>query len=127
MLIYTNQRSKKTKARKTKSFVEAQENHKKFLAKYGVKPTSRKKIVGRSENYSDLTVSSSCTPVSNEIPGSNFKRTVDDYKWKQGRQEKPEVIAATEEKKKRIAPLWNKGGLMYISEGEDPKTIGKKV
>lgn len=29
-------------------------------------------------------------------------------------------------KSKRIASLFNKGGLMYITDGEDLKTLGKK-
>jgi len=33
----------------------------------------------------------------------------------------------TERKKKRTAPLWNKGGIMYITDGEDPTTLGRKV
>uniref|UniRef100_A0AB39CDQ8 Uncharacterized protein n=1 Tax=Pseudomonas phage HRDY3 TaxID=3236930 RepID=A0AB39CDQ8_9VIRU len=32
-----------------------------------------------------------------------------------------------EHKKKRTAPLWNKGGYMYISDEEDPTTLGRKV
>lgn len=32
-----------------------------------------------------------------------------------------------ERKKKCTAPLWNKGGYMYVSDAEDPTTIGKKV
>jgi hypothetical protein len=32
-----------------------------------------------------------------------------------------------ERKKKRTAPLYNKGGYQYISDGEDPTTLGRKV
>ena len=30
------------------------------------------------------------------------------------------------EKSKRVMPLFNKGGLQYLTDGEDLKTIGKK-
>lgn len=30
-------------------------------------------------------------------------------------------------KKQRVAPLYNKGGYQYISDGEDLTTIGKKI
>lgn len=30
-------------------------------------------------------------------------------------------------KSKRISPLYNKGGLQFITDGEDLTTIGKKV
>lgn len=39
-------------------------------------------------------------------------------------------IAAQEEierKKKRVAPLWNKGGLQYITDDTDITTLGRKV
>ena len=32
-----------------------------------------------------------------------------------------------ENKAKRVAPLFNKGGLQYIGDNEDLTTIGKKV
>jgi len=32
-----------------------------------------------------------------------------------------------ERKKKRTAPLYNKGGYQYISDSEDPTTIGRKI
>jgi len=31
-----------------------------------------------------------------------------------------------EAKKKRIAPLYNKGAYQYLTEGTDPKDIGRK-
>lgn len=32
-----------------------------------------------------------------------------------------------ERKKLRVAPLWNKGGYMYITDETDPTTLGRKV
>jgi len=31
------------------------------------------------------------------------------------------------EKSKRVGPLYNKGGLQYITDGEDLTTLGKKI
>lgn len=42
-------------------------------------------------------------------------------------REKPEVAEAIRQKARRTAPLFNKGGLQYISDGEDLTSIGKKV
>lgn len=46
----------------------------------------------------------------------------------EGEMAEREAIAQLEieEKKKRVAPLCNKGGLVY-AEGYDPKTLGRKV
>jgi len=42
-------------------------------------------------------------------------------------REKPEIVEAIKQKAMRTAPLFNKGGLQYISDGEDLTSIGKKV
>lgn len=79
-------------------------------------------------DFPDLTVESRCTAkISNQIPGNGFKRTIDDYKWRKGREEKPEIIAETERKKKRIAPAFNKGPLMFITDEADKVSLGRKV
>ena len=127
MLIYTNQRSKKKKQNKSKSFLAAKSEHHKFLAKMGVTPAVRKAVRGSRENFADLTVESRAAALSQSIPGNGFKKSVDDYKWKKGRAEKPEVIAATEEKKKRLAPAYNKGPVMYITDEADKISLGRKV
>ena len=54
-------------------------------------------------------------------------KTVDDWKWKKDRQETAETIKEIERKKERTAPLFNKGGYQYITDAEDPKTIGRKI
>lgn len=126
MLIYTHQSSKKKK-NNSKKFLQAKQEHDKFLASHGLSSK-----ISRRKNYAtsfpDLAVSSRCTAtVSNQIPGNGFKRTIDDYKWRTGREEKPEVIAETERKKKRIAPAFNKGPVMYITDDADKASLGKKV
>lgn len=66
-------------------------------------------------------------PLSNTIPGPAFKSSVDDYKWKRDREEKRETILEIERKKQRVAPLYSKGAVQYISPKEDLTLMGKKV
>lgn len=65
-------------------------------------------------------------PLSNSV-GNGFKRSVDDYKWKRDREESVATAKAIEEKKKRLAPIYSKGPVQYLTEGTDPNTLGKKV
>lgn len=126
MLIYTNQRSAKRKQpKKTKSFIEAQKKHLAFLRSVGYTGPNKRSCVA----FQSLEVQNgkSVAPVSNAIPGNGFKRSIDDYKWKTGRNESAEVIAETERKKKKIAPICNKGSYQYITDDADVSTLGKKV
>lgn len=66
------------------------------------------------------------SPCSNAV-GNGFKRSVDDYKWKRDRVESADTIRAIEEKKKRLAPVANKTGYQYITDGADVETLGRKV
>lgn len=68
----------------------------------------------------------SLPPLSNAV-GNGFKRSVDDYKWKREREESVATIKAIEEKKKRLAPSFNKGPVQYITDGADVETLGRKV
>ena len=65
-------------------------------------------------------------PLSNSV-GNGFKRSVDDYKWKRDREESVATVRAIEEKKKRLAPIANKAGYQYITDGADVETLGRKV
>ena len=65
-------------------------------------------------------------PLSNAV-GNGFKRSVDDYKWKRDREESAATAKAIEEKKKRLAPIANKTGYQYITDGADVETLGRKV
>jgi hypothetical protein len=123
MIIYTNQRSKKKPQQKSKKLLEAQAAH---LTSLGIS-LKKTKLCGNSSNWSDLTIKSNAAPLSNTIPASGAKRSLDDYKWKRDAQESPEAIAEAEKKKTRIAPAYNKGPLMYITEDADAKSLGRKV
>jgi len=65
-------------------------------------------------------------PLSNSV-GNGFKRSVDDYKWKRDREESVATAKAIEEKKRRLAPIANKTGYQYITDGDDVETLGRKV
>ena len=65
-------------------------------------------------------------PLSNSV-GNGFKRSVDDYKWKRDREESAATAKAIEEKKKRLAPIANKTGYQYITDGADVETLGRKI
>jgi len=127
VIIYTNQRSKKKKQPVSQKLLAAQAAHKKFLATMGVSPAKRGKLRGSNSNWSDLTIESNVAPLSNTIPGSGAKKSLDDYKWKKDQQESPEAIAEAEKKRSRIAPAYNKGPLMYITDDADTKSLGRKV
>ena len=64
--------------------------------------------------------------VSNTM-GSGFKRSIDDYKWRRDTRENANTVAEIEAKKGRIAPAFNKGPIMYVTDGADPKSLGRKI
>ena len=68
----------------------------------------------------------SLPPLSNAV-GNGFKRSVEDYKWKRDREESAATIAEIERKKKKVAPVYNKGAVQYLTDGTDPATIGRKI
>mgnify|MGYP003348521815 CR=1 FL=1 len=78
-----NQRSKKKKQQPSQKLLAAQAAHRKFLASMRISPVKRgTKLRGLSSNFSDLSVTSNVAPLSNTIPGSGAKKSLDDYKWK---------------------------------------------
>ena len=126
-IFYVSNRSnkKKKKQPKSKPLTEAQKKHLAFLRSVGYTGPNKRSCVA----FQSLEVQNgkSVVPVSNTIPGNGFKRSIDDYKWKTGVSESAEVIAETERKKKKIAPICNKGSYQYITDGADISTLGKKV
>lgn len=125
MLIYTRQSSGRKRKSQSKRLAASREEHKKFLLSVGYTERRNPKVefpnlkVENGENVGRL---------SNDIPGAGgYKRSVDDYKWKRDATESAATIAEIERKKKQIAPLWNKGAAMFISDQTDPKTLGRKI
>lgn len=120
--VYVRDRSKRKKP--SPKVVEANRAHKEYIAEILKGKTSE----ARSFVY-DLSVAKpGVAPVSDSIPGGGgFRRSIDDYKWRRGSVETKETIQEIERKKTRIAPAFNKGAVQYISEGDDPKTLGRKI
>ena len=120
--VYVRDRSKRKKP--SVKVIEANRSHDEFIAEI-----LKGKSNGPRKFVYDLSVDKAgVAPVSDSIPGGGgFRRSIDDYKWRRDAVEKKETIQEIERKKSRIAPLWNKGGTMYISDATDPTTLGKKV
>lgn len=96
-----------------------------FLARFKI--PKKIQIKNRYWNMPDLTTEKqNLANLSNNIPGSCFKRSIDDYKWKRETYEKTSTIKQIEEKKKRLAPMANKMPYQYITDETDPTFLGKK-
>jgi len=107
----------------------AAKKHAKFLAKYGIKSKPKRgKIKGLSTNFPNLTVPVISAKLSNTIPSNGFRKDdLDAHKWKANVRESKEAIQEAERKRKRIAPYTNKGALMYITDEDDKRSLGRKV
>jgi hypothetical protein len=110
----------------SKRLLAAKKEHYRFLAAMGVARMPAKRQ-NNPDNFPDLTVPSRGAKLSNSIPGNGFKKSVDDYRWKRDREEKHSAILEAERKKSRVAPAYNKGPLMYVTEADDPKSLGRKL
>lgn len=99
--------------------------HDKWLRERGLHPSQRElqhAFKGRHKvAMPDLKVEENA-PLGNKIDGNGLARGVMINLHK----EKPEVQAAILEKASRVAPLYNKGGLQLITDGDDLKTLGRK-
>lgn len=121
MILYTSSSSKRK--RPSAKTVRLREERKQLFA--SVLKGRKAKFIN---NMSDLTVeNTNVAPLSNAIPANGFKRSVDDWKWKRGRVESAETVKEIERKKTRIAPAFNKGANMYVSDGMDPASLGRKI
>ena len=121
MLIYGRNTSGRKKP--SKKTLRLREERRDFFAAL-LPPKGRVKI----NNMPDLSCESKAAPMSNNLHAKGgYKKSVDDWKWKRDRTESLETITEIERKKKQIAPAFNKGPTMYISEGMDPKSLGRKV
>lgn len=125
-LIYTRQTSGKKKKRKqTKKMQLAIQEHIEFLKKYEVL-NIRKDNTTVLYDLPDLTVKQVAKTSDNLYVNGGYKRRIDDYKWKRGAEEKPETIKAIEDRQKRVAILYNKGGYQLITGDVNPINIGRK-
>lgn len=99
------------------------ERHEDFLKKYGVHPSQLKNKKDKYKvdipNYKVYNKYN----LSNKIEKIKQKPSIMKNRFKENDKVRKEIEA----KSKRIAPLWNKGGTMYITDDADPTTLGKKV
>ena len=118
-LVYTKNSSDRKKP--TAKQLRLREERKAYFASIlqGSKPE-------RYINIPEPLERKSLPPLSNSV-GNGFKRSVEDYKWKRDREESAATAKAIEEKKKRLAPIANKTGYQYITDGADVETLGRKV
>jgi len=118
-LVYTKTSSGRKKP--SKKVLRLREERKTFFSTI-LKDKPRKE---RTLNIPEREVKK-LSPLSNSV-GNGFKRSVDDYKWKRDREETVATIKEIERKKTRVAPIYSKGPVQYLTEGTDPNTLGKKV
>lgn len=118
-LIYTKTSSGRKKP--SKKILRLREERKAYF-----KSVLKDSVKERSINMPEPAVKKQLAPLSNSV-GNGFKRSVDDYKWKRDREESAATVKAIEEKKKRLAPIANKAGYQYITDGADVETLGRKV
>lgn len=118
-LVYTKTSSGRKKP--SKKTLRLREERKSYFASV-LKGSAKERPI----NLPEPMIKKSLPPLSNSV-GNGFKRSVDDYKWKRDREESVATAKAIEEKKKRLAPIYSKGPVQYLTEGTDPNTLGKKV
>jgi len=124
-LIYTWVKTSKPKS--NKRLARANDEHRAFLAsviserRKLIRPTTLKHMEKQDTPKKDLI------SLSDSIPYGEYKKSVDDYRWKKDLSESPETIKEIERKKGRIAPAFSKGALTYITDETDPTTIGRKL
>lgn len=118
-LIYTHNRS--TRKKPSKKALRLREERKAYF-KTVLKGSTKERPI----NLPAQLEKKNLPPLSNSV-GNGFKRSVEDYKWKKDRSESTETAKAIEEKKKRLAPIANKTGYQYITDGADVETLGRKV
>jgi len=112
--------------KKSKRLQQAQKDHERALRRLGV--TGNKP--GPVNSIPNYTVKRAPErPVEDQFPIGMVcaKKDLNDHRWKRDRTETPEAIQATEQKKKRIAPQYNKGGDQYITDQTALETLGRKV
>lgn len=127
-IIYTDTRKKLTKKQKAKAKQLFEKHQLELCNKVGLsvqqlktkpkfKPITTYSLSYRGQDNKRISVDSGT--------GIAAKKSIMDPMVLQ--REKPEVAEAIRQKALRTAPLFNKGGLQYISDGEDLTSIGKKV
>ena len=64
--------------------------------------------------------------LTNGFMNTGFRRDPLAHRWRKGAEETPETVRETEAKRKRVAPVTNKGHYGYLTPETDATTIGRK-
>ena len=123
-LTTTKYGSKKKKSN-SKRLAESEAKHNAWLAKQGLTPNQlklKKEFVGnvRINTKPDLTTSNPYQ-LSNSV-GNGFKKGIMENLHKEAPEVQKEILL----KASRCMPLFNKGGLQYLTPGEDVTQVGSK-
>lgn len=108
----------------SKKLIAAREAHEKWLTKNGV---SREQLVAKRvkvkiSSFPDYSVKENL-PLSNKFDKTPGKNTMMEKRFR----EAPSVRAEIEKKAQRLAPAYSKGAVQFLSDGDNPHYIGKKI
>lgn len=122
-IIYVRNTSGKKKPSKSKKLEALRLEHAKFLESVGYRGSTSRLVKSKPAFLSK--------PDTTKIPSSSLQNMVAPCPkrdiFERTRNESDEVKEAIRQKAARTAPLWNKGGTMYITDQSDLTTLGKKV
>ena len=125
-VYYTTTNLRKRKQRKTDT-----SEHVAWLASQGllpkqIKSKKTKDAKWRADYSASLQVERSTRHYEKSVQevcdGTTINRSIMSNLHKESEETQKQILA----KSKRIAPLWNKGGLMLITDGTNLEDVGKK-
>lgn len=120
-----------TNLRKRKQTKQNTSEHDKWLASMGLTPgqikAKKTKNTSWKSDYSaglkvDRSTAHHESPLAEVCDGHTNNRSIMSNLHKENETTQKQIIA----KSKRVAPLWNKGGLMFITDGTNLEDVGKK-
>jgi actin-related protein len=127
--LTTTRYKSQTKKSNSRRLAEANAKHNEWLEKQGLTPNQiklKKAFIGNvvRESITDSNMDRNPHELSNNlhVGGGGYKKGI----MANLHKEKPEVQKEILDKASRVMPLFNKGGLQYLTPGEDIKTVGTK-
>lgn len=120
-ILYVHDRSGKKKPSRSKRLQQVLVDHQNFLASVGYTGVKPKLVKQRP-----VVATKAQTPEARslqEMVAPCLKRDI----FERTRNESDDVKEAIRQKAARTAPAYNKGALQYITDGDNLKTLGRKV
>lgn len=99
------------------------EQHEAFLKKMGYDKNKKSEYKVPFPNLKEGVSTSDSKSIYETIQPMINKKTIIDQARNESKEVKEEILR----KATRTAPLFNKGGYQYISDGDDIKTLGRKI